>query len=87
MADYLKLKIQEVQRHHPEIVIHKVNIGQDHTHTCWSVLRPRHRLPSQSRSLRPIPTVTCGLSFHFLTKPIVALMVFGLSATSLVLLV
>jgi REP-associated tyrosine transposase len=37
MADYLKLKIQEVQRHHPEIVIHEVNTDQDHAHMLVSI--------------------------------------------------
>ena len=37
MAEYLKLKIQEVQRHHPEIVIHKVNTDQDHAHILASI--------------------------------------------------
>ena len=37
MADYLKLKVREVQRHHPEIVIHEVNTDQDHAHILVSV--------------------------------------------------
>ena len=37
MATYLKLKVQEVQRHHPEIVIHKVNTDQDHAHILVSI--------------------------------------------------
>ncbi len=37
MADYLKLKILEVQRHHPEIVIHEANTDQDHAHILLSV--------------------------------------------------
>jgi putative transposase len=37
MASYLKLKIQEVQRHHPEIVIHEVNTDQDHAHILVSI--------------------------------------------------
>src|ERR1700745_4223283 len=37
MAAYLKLKIREVQRHHPEIVIHEVNTDQDHAHILLSV--------------------------------------------------
>ena len=37
MAGYLKLKVLEVQRHHPEIVIHEVNTDQDHMHVLVSV--------------------------------------------------
>src|ERR1700677_210178 len=37
MADYLKLKVLEVQRHHPEIVIHEVNTDEDHMHILVSV--------------------------------------------------
>ena len=37
MADYLKLKVREVQRHHPEIVIHEVKTDQDHAHILVSV--------------------------------------------------
>jgi putative transposase len=37
MADYLKLKVREVQRHHPEIVIHEVNTDQDHVHILVSI--------------------------------------------------
>lgn len=37
MAGYLKLKIREVQRHHPEIVIHEVNTDQDHAHILVSI--------------------------------------------------
>src|SRR5260221_14561178 len=37
MATYLRLKVQEVQRHHPEIVIHKVNTDQDHAHILVSI--------------------------------------------------
>jgi putative transposase len=37
MADYLKLKVLEIQRHHPEIVIHEVNTDQDHAHILISV--------------------------------------------------
>jgi putative transposase len=37
MAQYLKLKIREVQRHHPEIVIHQVNTDQDHAHVLISI--------------------------------------------------
>jgi len=37
MAGYLKLKVREVQKHHPEIVIHEVNTDQDHVHILVSV--------------------------------------------------
>jgi putative transposase len=37
MATYLKLKVREVQRHHPEIVIHEVNTDIDHMHILVSV--------------------------------------------------
>ena len=37
MAGYLKLKVREVQKHHPEIVIHEVNTDQDHMHVLVSV--------------------------------------------------
>jgi putative transposase len=37
MAVYLKLKVREVQKHHPEIVIHEVNTDQDHMHVLVSV--------------------------------------------------
>ena len=37
MADYLKLKIKEVQSHHPEIVIHEANTDQDHAHILVSI--------------------------------------------------
>lgn len=37
MASYLRLKVQEVQRHHPEIVIHEVNTDQDHAHILVSI--------------------------------------------------
>lgn len=37
MAEYLKLKIREVQRHHPDIVIHEVNTDQDHAHILVSI--------------------------------------------------
>ena len=37
MADYLKLKVLEAQRHHPEIVIHEVNTDEDHMHILVSV--------------------------------------------------
>lgn len=37
MAEYLKLKVLEVQRHHPEIVIHEVNTDQDHVYVLVSV--------------------------------------------------
>ena len=37
MGDYLKLKIREVPRHCPEIVIHEVNTDQDHAHILVSI--------------------------------------------------
>jgi putative transposase len=37
MAGYLKLKVREVQKHHPEIVVHEVNTDQDHIHILVSV--------------------------------------------------
>ena len=37
MAEYLKLKIREVQRHHPDIVIHEVNTDQAHAHILLSI--------------------------------------------------
>ena len=37
MATYLKPKVREVQRHHPEIVIHEVNTDIDHMHILVSV--------------------------------------------------
>jgi REP-associated tyrosine transposase len=37
MAEYLKLTVWEVQRHHPEIVIHEVNTDQDHAHILVSI--------------------------------------------------
>jgi len=37
MAEYLKLKVREVQRYCPEIVIHEVNTDQDHAHILVSI--------------------------------------------------
>ncbi len=37
MGEYLKLKIMEVTRHHPEIAIHEVNTDQDYMHVLISV--------------------------------------------------
>jgi putative transposase len=37
MAAYLKLRVREVERRHPEIVIHEVNTDQDHMHILLSV--------------------------------------------------
>jgi REP-associated tyrosine transposase len=37
MAAYLKLKVREIQRHHPEIVIHEVNTDLDHAHILVSI--------------------------------------------------
>jgi putative transposase len=37
MGEYLKLKIKEVARHHPEIAIHEVNTDQDHAHILISI--------------------------------------------------
>ena len=37
MATYLKLKIMEIQRHHPEIVVYKANTDQDHAHILVSI--------------------------------------------------
>ena len=37
MAEYLKLKIREVQRHCPEVVIHEVNTDVDHAHILVSI--------------------------------------------------
>jgi putative transposase len=37
MATYLKLLVQDVQRFHPEIVIHKVNTDIDHAHILLSI--------------------------------------------------
>lgn len=37
MGDYLKLKIREVPRYCPEIVIHEVNTDQDHAHILVSI--------------------------------------------------
>jgi putative transposase len=36
MAVYLKLKVREVQRSYPEIVIHEVNTDIDHMHILLS---------------------------------------------------
>jgi putative transposase len=37
MGDYLKLKIMEIPRHHPEIAIHEANTDQDHAHILISI--------------------------------------------------
>jgi len=37
VGEYLKLKILEVTRHHPEIAIHEVNTDLDHAHMLISV--------------------------------------------------
>src|SRR5690348_17164401 len=37
MEEHLKLKIREVQRYYPEIVIHEVNTDQDHAHILLSI--------------------------------------------------
>jgi putative transposase len=37
MESYLKLKVREVQRYCPEIVIHEVNTDQDHVHILVSI--------------------------------------------------
>ena len=37
MADYLKLRVREVQRYCPEIVIHEVNTDEDHAHILLSI--------------------------------------------------
>ena len=37
MEQYLKLKVREVQRYCPEIVIHEVNTDQDHAHILVSI--------------------------------------------------
>ena len=37
MATYLKLRVLDVQRFHPEIVIHKVNTDEDHAHILVSI--------------------------------------------------
>jgi putative transposase len=37
MADYLQLKIREVPRYCPEIIIHEVNTDQDHAHMLISI--------------------------------------------------
>ncbi|MGI0134863.1 MAG: IS200/IS605 family transposase [Candidatus Micrarchaeaceae archaeon] len=37
MEEYIKLKIREVQRYCPEIVIHEVNTDQDHVHILLSI--------------------------------------------------
>ena len=37
MGEYLKLKIIEVSRYHPEIAIHTVNTDEDHAHMLISI--------------------------------------------------
>jgi putative transposase len=37
MAGYLKLRVRDISRQHPEIVIHEVNTDQDHMHILLSV--------------------------------------------------
>ncbi len=37
VSAYLKLKVQEVQRYCPEIVIHEVNTDEDHAHILLSI--------------------------------------------------
>ena len=37
MATYLKLQVRDVERRHPEIVIHEVNTDKDHMHILLSV--------------------------------------------------
>ena len=37
MGEYLKLKIIEIQRHHPEIAVHEVNTDIDHAHMLISI--------------------------------------------------
>lgn len=67
MADYLKLKVQDVQRFHPEIVIHKVNTDEDHAHILLSIA-PRLALSQAVSLIKANSAREMRTKFPFLDK-------------------
>lgn len=67
MATYLRLRVREVTRHHPEIVIHEVNTDQDHAHILVSIA-PRLSIAQAVSIIKANTARDMRAQFPFLDK-------------------
>ena len=67
MAEYLKLKVREISRHHPEIAVHEVNTDKDHMHLLISIA-PKMAISEAVRIIKANTARQMRDKFSFLDK-------------------
>ena len=67
MGEYLKLKIIEVQRYHPEIAVHEVNTDQDHAHLLISIA-PKMAVSEAVKIIKANTARQMRIKFPFLDR-------------------